>query len=264
MGRCYLAQETLERFGGRLRPGGREALAARPDRARRRALRARAWPASALLRRGRLRDPGGGRDVPGDPAPDRARGLRRPGRARGGLGAAQAPRGRALPAARGLTPTPGDETSQDAVRPPGPPVRRRGRSARAVARGAVAAGAPLGSPSPDEPVPRPPGRRRGGAARLPAGRPRSPARGARPPRAASSRSCSPRRWPRRRRPAGAPRGRAARDRGGARVRGRARRRRDRPAVRALPLRRRPRAPGRRRAAAGRGGLVADGAAGVGR
>ena len=90
------------------------------------------------------------------------------------------------------------------------------------------------------------------------------ARCATAPRAASSRSCSPRRWPRpRRRAARAAAAALARRRRGARLRGRGRRRRDRPAVRPLPLPATARAARRRRAAAGRRGLVADGAAGVG-
>ena len=75
-------------------PAAREALL-RDQIARADALYDEGVAGIAPLRRGRLRDRRGGRDVPRDPAPDRARGLRRARRARGGAGAAQAARGRA-------------------------------------------------------------------------------------------------------------------------------------------------------------------------
>ena len=94
-GRVYLAQETVSASAGR-RPGARAALLrdqiARADALYERGDRRR--PAAAPGPRG---GPRGGRDVPGDPAPDRARRLRRPRRrARGGPAAPQAagsPRG---------------------------------------------------------------------------------------------------------------------------------------------------------------------------
>ena len=97
-----VAQETLGRFGGDLRPGGREALV-RDQIARADALYDEGVAGIGALPPGPLRDRRGRRDVPRDPAPDRARGLRRARGPRRGLGAPQAPRRRAGAAARGLT-----------------------------------------------------------------------------------------------------------------------------------------------------------------
>ena len=80
-GPLYLARETLAASAAPA-PGRARGAAARPDRARRRALR-RGLAGHRRAAPGPLRDRRGGRHVPRDPAPDRARGLRRarPGRA---------------------------------------------------------------------------------------------------------------------------------------------------------------------------------------
>ena len=75
-GRSYLARETTDRFGAP-RPGRARGAAARPDREGRRALRRGHGRASSCCAAGRSRGARGGLDVPRDPAPDRARRLRR-------------------------------------------------------------------------------------------------------------------------------------------------------------------------------------------
>ena len=92
-GRVYLARETLERLcsGRAAAAGAARGAAARPDRARRRALRrghGRDLPAAVRAARDRRR----GRDVPRDPAPDRARRLPRDRGPRDRLAQAQAAR----------------------------------------------------------------------------------------------------------------------------------------------------------------------------
>ena len=99
-GRVYLARETLERFGGSLRPGAaRRCCATRspaPTRSTTGHRRHRAAAPRAPRDRRRRRD------VPRDPAPDRARGLRRAPGPRRRPAAAQAARSR--PAPRGARP----------------------------------------------------------------------------------------------------------------------------------------------------------------
>ena len=88
-GRVYLAAETIARCGA-LAPGRREALL-RDQIARADALYERGLRGIPQLRQGGRAVAARGGDVPRDPAPDRARGLRR-GRAGGGPAAAQARR----------------------------------------------------------------------------------------------------------------------------------------------------------------------------
>ena len=92
-GRVYIARETIERFGGELAPGRREALLRDQIAPRRRALRTR----PGGHRRAAPRPPGDrgrGRDVPRDPAPDSsARATARAPAAPSSRRAAQAARG---------------------------------------------------------------------------------------------------------------------------------------------------------------------------
>ena len=92
-GRIYLAMETVERFGS-LEPGRREALL-RDQIARADALYDEGVAGIGPLRERPHRDPRRRRDVPRDPAPDRARGLRRAGRPRRRPAVPQAVRRRA-------------------------------------------------------------------------------------------------------------------------------------------------------------------------
>ena len=74
---------TLARCGGSLAPGRARGAPARPDRPRRRALRGGAAPASRCCAAAAAAIARRGGDVPRDPAPDRARRLRRAGGPRG-------------------------------------------------------------------------------------------------------------------------------------------------------------------------------------
>ena len=96
-GRSYLAREVTDRFGAPV-PGGREALL-RDQIAKADARYEEGLAGVALPAPGRGGRPRGRLDVPGDPAPDRARRLRSASRPRRRAAAAQGVGGRARDAA---------------------------------------------------------------------------------------------------------------------------------------------------------------------
>ena len=237
-GRVYIARETLERFGGDAGPGAREALL-RDQIAPADALYDEGWPASASCAAGRRAIAAAARDVPRDPAPDRARGLRRPRRARGGPPSRKL-RGRArrcgvahadAAARRRIAAGRRRASARRRRRRAG---GRRRRRVRLAGRAPAAIVAALASRRPPRSLARVATALAQRAAQLPLARGGAPV--------------ARRRWPRRRR-----------------VRGRARRRRHRQAVRATTRYSAQLGPRvARRAAAGRRGVGADGAAGLGR